>query len=59
MQLRLGRVLMVPADRVNDFMVLLHGAKKLQTWSFVHFYRAANKSNSSVFVWNKSVKAFK
>lgn len=44
-QLRPGGVLMVPAQRVDDFMVLLHGAQKLQTRSFVHFYRAANKNH--------------
>lgn len=45
-QLGLGGVLMVPAQRVDDFMVLLDGAHKLQTRSFVHVYRAVNKNNS-------------
>lgn len=50
MQLRLGGVLMEPTQRVDDFMMLLHGTQKLQTWSFVHFYRAVNKNNNFAFV---------
>lgn len=42
-QLGLGGVLMVPTQRVDDFMVLLYGAQELQTRSFVHFNRAAKK----------------
>lgn len=58
-QLRLAGVLMVPAQCVDEFMVLLHGAQKRQTRRLVHFYRAANKYNSFVFVWIKSARAFK
>lgn len=55
-QLRLGGVLMVPAQPVDDFMVLLHDTHKLQIRSFVHLYRAENKNSSILgFVSIKSV----